>query len=195
MIFNTLFNILTKLIEIYHNLFKIKIIHETKAYLVCKIVDQDIFDEYFPDKKVQPSWEYNNNCITIEVTPPILPVTYDDFLETLDIDIPFFQDFSDIFIYIHYFVNNKEYINVYLKDNIIKKEDFELKETELSKKYSNIICATIGNKYFTKYFKMFLNNEIPITSEMLLLHLKENVNVNVINVITFNENIILDEMI
>ena len=46
---------------------------------------------------------------------------------------------------------NKKCLLSRVDDNIIKKEDFELKETELSKKYSNIICATIGNKYFTKY--------------------------------------------
>jgi hypothetical protein len=79
------------------------------------------------------------------------------------IDIPFFESFSDIYIYVH----GKNYINVYSKDidkNILKNNN-------------SIVCATIHyndpikntntSEYITKYYKMFLCN---VTPEILLLN-------------------------
>ena len=56
----------------------------------------------------------------------------------------------------------------------------------VSKKYSNLICATINIKsptlvksiYITKYFKKYLNNKIPLTFEMLMLNYHGNTMLN-----------------
>ena len=122
-------------------------------------------------------WEYykNKKIIKIELNAQDLftfnlseSIKFDDMC--LGLDIPFFKSFSELFIYVHY--NN--FINVYQNESVINKIDFELNETELSKKYSSLICATINNKnksmYITNYFKKYLNNKIPLTVEMLMLN-------------------------
>lgn len=60
-----------------------------------------------------------------------------------------------------------------------------------------MICATINqnNKpiYITKYFKMYLNNNLPLTTEMLLLNydnFDSSFNYNNINLQIVNTNII-----
>ena len=202
-------NIFISGIKLYH-IFKSAIIIKDNnltpyAYLICKITDFDKFNEYFPKLKTkyrtQPMWEYFNGVIKIELKVQDLSNCNIDDL-CWDLDIPFFKSFSELFIYIHY--NN--FINVYPSTSIIDKLDFELNETELSKKYSNLICATINTEthnicavkpiYITKYFKKYLNNKIPLTVEMLMLNYYGNINVNLqivngknINTIYLNETI------
>ena len=44
---------------------------EKKVFLVCKIVDLELFDEYFPvlntKTRVQPSWEYSKSKQMIKI--------------------------------------------------------------------------------------------------------------------------------
>jgi hypothetical protein len=122
-----------------------------------------------------------------------------DFLNTSDLDISFFKRFSELYVYVHYNIDDKEYINVYPEESSINTFDFKLKETELSKKYASMICATVNQNekpiYITKYFKKFLNNKLPITAEMLLLNydnfdscLNNNVNLQIVNTNVINTN-------
>jgi hypothetical protein len=162
---------------------------EKKVFLVCKIVDLELFDEYFPvlntKTRVQPSWEYSKSkqMIKIELTEFNFdnPINFANFLYTTGIDIELFETFCEIAIYIHYFVENREYINMYQKDQTISPTDFEISETELSKRYRSLICAIFNNGreiYITRYFKMFLNNKYLIKTEDLLIY---NENINSIN--------------
>ena len=192
-------NIFINCIKLYHTFKSTNIKNKDNegrfvpyAFLICKITDFDKFNEYFPKLKTkyrtQPMWEYYKGVIKIEL--PIFnlseSIKFDDLCS--DLDIPFFKSFSELFIYVHY--NN--FINVYTNESVIDKLDFELNETELSKKYSSLICATINTKnnsiYITKYFKKFLNNKIPLTVEMLILNYDKidttcafNVNLQIVN--------------
>jgi len=198
-------------VKIYHQFHK----HSNKpkdkllnVYLVSKITDYDTFDEEFPVidnvQRVQPQWKYfdNKNVIKIKIHNPVFideVMNCNDFLNTTDLDIPFFKTFSELFVYVHYTVDDKEYINVYPEQSSINTFDFKIKETELSKKYSSMICATINQNdkpiYITKYFKMFMNNKLPITTEMLLLNydnfdapLNNNINLQIVNTNIINTN-------
>ena len=120
----------------------------TKTFLICKITDVDVFKELFPVLKnknasrVQPMWDYYENKKVIKITldTPFIDeyISYSEFLNVLDseYDIPLFESFSKLYIYVHYTINNKEYINVYSENSHINILDFNSKETELSKKYN-----------------------------------------------------------
>lgn len=160
-------------------------IMEKKVFLVCKIIDLELFDEYFPvlntKSRVQPSWEYSKSKQTIKIELTEFnfdhPIHLAKFLDTTGIDIELFETFCQMYIYIHYFVENREYINIYQKEQTISPADFDISETELSKRYRSLICAIFNNVreiYITRYFKMFLNNKYPINTEDLLIY-NENI--------------------
>jgi hypothetical protein len=167
-------------ITFYHKLHKSKVQQKNKkVYLICKITDNELFNEYFPvlntNSRVQPHWEYNSvkGVIKIELEEMgNLECVVFDYLESTGIDIEFFESFCELNVYINYFHENLEYINIYNIYQTITGDDFELKETGLSKKYKNLVCATFNvdgkTFYLTKYFKKFLNNTNEITIEQML---------------------------
>lgn len=203
-------SLITNGVNFYHNFHKDSEKTKNKlleVYIVIKITNYDTFDEQFPvmenKQRVQPMWQYfeNKNVIKIKIDNPVFvheTTSVTDFLNSTDLDIPFFKSFSEIYVYVHYTVDDKEYINVYTEENFINTFDFKVKEeSELSKKYNSMICATINqnNKpiYITKYFKMYLNNNLPLTTEMLLLNydnFDSSFNYNNINLQIVNTNII-----
>lgn len=163
-------NIITELWDQYK-------IHDDKVYVVCKIVDSELFNKYFPvlntKYRTQPSWDFyeNKGIIKIEIDE-INKNNYNEILDSTDLDIPFLKSFSEIFIYIHYKYEHKQYINVYKNGESINDDDFIVKETELSKKYTNVYASFLDiygyDHFITEYFKMFLNNKNEITPEILL---------------------------
>lgn len=168
-------------ISIYHKFHKPKIKQKNKkAYLVCKITCHELFNEYFPVRctksRVQPHWEYNSSKEVIKIGLEDLDFECGviDLLDNAGIDIDFFESFCDLSVYVHYFHENSEYINIYNIYQTITQEDFNLNETELSKKYKNIVCATFNMDgrtiYLTKYFKKFLNNTSDITINQMLIY-------------------------
>ena len=192
-------NIFVQSIRIYHKFHSpIMVKPKPKMYIICKITNKDIFNEMFPKlrnnsaSRVQPMWKYNDHKETIEIELDLIEeistnkigiefmeeilsdITFTEFLEKLDVhlNIPFFQSFSELFIYIHYTIDTHKYINVYSKEDVIHLSDFELKEP----KYKSLVCAIVNTQkpiYITKYFKMFLNNSKNVSVEMLLLHCNE----------------------
>jgi hypothetical protein len=171
-----------KLLEAKASLHKPR--NKCKIFVLAKIADKIIFDEMFPvlptKFRTQPHWDFyeNKHIIKIPVDEPVnfeKEITFDDFLiNNTTLDIEFFKEFSELSVYIHYTIDNKEYINVYTKDSVIKSQDFVLNDTTLSQKYNRVVCATfqINGKemYITNYFKKFLNNTCPIRTEHLLLY-------------------------
>jgi hypothetical protein len=175
-------SVLNGVLTLYHSWFSRKVQHD-KIILICKIIDDDLFNGYFPEfenvmSRVQPMWEYSQekNCIKIKLEEPLLTnCLIQEFLDTLDLDIPFFESFCDLYLYIDYTINSKRYINVYEKGCTINLDDFKLHETSLMTKYKNILWAIVNkNIYITRYFKMFLNNRNPVTCEMIELYSKYN---------------------
>ncbi len=181
---------------------------KNKYFFMAKITDKNAFDENFPilptKYRTQPHWDFygNKNIIKIEINENFnfeeKEFTFDEFLNNTTLDIEVFKSFAELSVYIHYFVDNKEYINVYTKDSIIKRQDFTINDTELSRKYNSIICATfnINGKdiYITKYFKKFLNNTVPLKTDNLLMYYDGldtlNANLQIIN----NENITIHQL-
>jgi hypothetical protein len=171
-----------------------KPIANKKVLLIAKIKNQTLFDEQFPDLgtkfKTQPQWDYieSKNIIKIELDQDITEGLCDDYLKTTDIDIPFFKSFSELYIYVHYNYDLKDYINVYKPDDIICKSDFLVTETSLLKKYSKLVCATFhfnGKQvYATKYFRMFLNNKTTLSPEQLIMYndlIQHNATLRILN--------------
>ncbi len=153
---------------------------DKKFVLIAKITNNELFEEYFPELgtkyKTQPQWEYNpsKGIIKINLEQELVDGLCDDYLETTDIDISFFKIFSKLYVYVSYFCDNIEYINVYQPSDTINNSDFTVMETQLSTKYQSLMCAQFIYQekpvYITKYFKMFLNNKTTVTPEILLMY-------------------------
>jgi hypothetical protein len=166
-------------ITVYHKLHKRKIKSKNnKVYLVCKIIDHELFNDYFPVRntksRVQPHWEYNvsKGVFKINLEDPNLECEVKELLDRSGLDIEFFESFCELSVYVNYFHENLEYINIYQTSEKILPEDLNVKETRLSRKYKNIVCATFNmdgkTVYLTKYLKKFLNNTKDITIEQML---------------------------
>jgi hypothetical protein len=159
---------------------------QPQFYVICKIIDWELFDEYFPlinNRRVQPSWEFfeQKGVIKIELDHTIIDetISYSEFLNNSDLDIPFFETFSKIFIYVEYRSEQSEFINVYQENTYIDVFDFKFHQTKSYKRYRNILHAIVKNNEnlflepeelnITDHFKKFLNNMYPVTLEMVLL--------------------------
>ena len=180
--------------------------NEPTIKFICKITNIPIFNEYFPKfrnlsaPRTQPYWDFfeNKNLIKININTPInTPILFENLLS--DLDIPLFESFGKIYVYVHY----KNLINIYLPESTIDLLDFEPKETELSIKYKNIIYAAFINDktadYKTSYLKSFFNNTIELTPELLLFDYNEDNqdNVKSLKIVNkdFTQNLSLHEII
>ena len=166
-------NIIEKFIEY----FKPKNENKLQIDFICKITNTPLFDELFPKftnksaPRTQPYWDFYENTEIIKInidTPMNFSISFESLLSELD--LPLFKSFGKIYVYIHY----KNKTIVYLPESIIDLSNFDTKETELSKKYKNVVVAVFKNEnssvYVTSYLKSFLNNTIEITPEILLLN-------------------------
>ena len=154
-----------------------------KFYILAKINDKELFDVLFPETnasfRTQPMWDFYKNKLVIKIEVENTfnfsnPVSYDNFLDNTGLDIEFFKSFSELFIYIHYFIDNQEYINVYEKEMSITTNDFVINETTVFKKFNSIVRATFHangkETHITEYFKKFLNNHSLRTEHLLLYY-------------------------
>ena len=150
-----------------------------RYYVLAKIHDPVLFNKEFPIVKgaryrTQPHWDYypNKQVIKIEITgmEEIGITSYDDFLEHSGLDLDFFKSFSDLWIYVHYFIDKKEYINVY-KNNLENNSELN---RELNPENDDVICAMFHTPqkeyYITKYLKMFQYNDNLTTEDLLLYY-------------------------
>jgi hypothetical protein len=200
-------------IKFYYEIFDENVTSKKpKIFFLAKITNSKVFESEFPDIsskfKVQPHWDYykNKGVIKIEIEQTDIKdkINFDDFLNNhTTLDVPFFEQFSDLFLYIHYLIDDKEYINVYTKGSILSPDDFTYMETSLSKKYNNLICASVSKtektEYITNYFRKYLNNRYSLTTEMLLLNydkldilLNNSISLIVVNSKVINTNSIND---
>lgn len=163
---------LTQIVKLFINK-KVKK-YNPRYYVLAKIHDPVLFNEVFPALpgtrcRTQPHWDYypNKQVIKIEITEMDEMISYDDFLEHSGLDLDFFKSFADLWIYKHYFIDKKEYINVYEKTS-----DIQVKYSE-NNRNDDIICAMFHTPqkeyYITKYLKMFQYND-NLTIERLLLY-------------------------
>jgi hypothetical protein len=156
---------------------------QTKNYFMCKITNEKVFDELFPRlpnnsaSRVQPQWEFceHKRIIRIEIKPLKFyeRLTFENYIAWNGLDLSLFQEIGECYVYI----TLNETVIVYRPDSIIDDSDFIKKETELSKKYNNIICAVFDTMYITKYFKMFLQNTVPLTPEVVMNYIWDTNNV------------------
>ena len=172
--------------------------NEPTIKFICKITNNTLFNEYFPKfrnqsaPRTQPYWDFieNKGIIKINVFKTInAPILFENLLK--DLDLPLFESFGKIYVYIHY----KNLINIYLPESTIDLSDFEPKETELSIKYQNIIYATVisdkKTEYITNYLKSFFNNTIELTPELLLLDYDQD-NITSLKIVNKSNNFIFN---
>jgi hypothetical protein len=168
-------------------------------YFVFKITDEESFNEYFKNNEknnitLQPIWEYysNKRIIKIPLDDDFVDylnsisdysIHFNDFVNIkskseyyVTLDIPFFETFGEVFLYVKYSVNDRNYINIYSGSDTICSDDFKIVNTDFKKFMENIICASVEYKkdskkkieYITNYIKMFVNNITDLTPELLL---------------------------
>jgi len=166
---------------------------------VFKITDIEVFDEHFKNKdlnlvRIQPLWNYfkKKQIIKVPLDDDFIKhlnnigefnISFKDFFDIKNIknnneyyitlDIPFFESFGDVYLYITYSINDKKYINVYNKQDLIKTDDFTELDTVYKDFFDTIIAARteFSNgriEYLTRYLKMFVNNTKLLTPEILL---------------------------
>lgn len=187
-----------------------------KINLLCKITNESLFNEIFPNKKLPIFWNYSNkkNVIKIELPiellnklnneeyPEITDYSFNKLLDTTSIinnnisdfivtvDHKLLKKFSDIYLYFHYSLDNKSYINIYSEKNTIKLTDFKIPNN--NDYFNKIVCCTLkqNNKekthYVTKHVKKFINNNIntKITPELIFMDYPE-LNINIIKSILY----------
>jgi len=189
-------------------------------YFVFKITDEESFDEYFKKNEknnitLQPIWEYysNKRIIKIPLDDDFVDylngisdysIHFNDFVNIkskseyyVTLDIPFFQTFGEVFLYVKYSIDDRNYINIYSDSDKICSDDFKIVNTDFKNFMENIICASVEYKkdskkkteYITNYIKMFVNNTIHLTPELLLNNydkLDVDLNSTNLNIITLS---------
>lgn len=172
-----------------------KTIHQDKIshmYLLFEITNEDLFNQTFCNI-FQPGWKYfhHKKVLKIQLEDEIVDylntffikndsISINDFYELKDdkddnvltLDIPLFEVFSDISLFVEYYYSNQKFINVYTNDIDILKSDFIKSECPL---FQDILCSSIKiknkNEYITSYLKLFVNNKRTVlTPELLLLN-------------------------
>lgn len=195
--------------------FFIRYIYRTKKTktktidFVCKINDDILFNNLFPNHKVQPSWDYFNDKKVIKIKIDQYdfnlnnPITFEDLFKITDdddymisLDLPFFKNLGDVYIYINYTINDKKYINIYQPGDTVKKSDFILNKTPFAKnfitghiKYKHQNTDVIKYKYITDYIKCYLNCPTKITPELIFLNYDNlNLDLSKIKTVIVNKN-------
>jgi len=165
-----------------------------KVYLIVKITNYELFDEEFMPlpgvARVQPHWEYfpDKGVIKIDLNQEIVDFlnkqhlfkyTFDELFELkifeeylITIDKCLFKDFSELFIYIEYTLDNKPFINFYSQNDTIESLDFTTKNFK-NNELNFIKAKLIINSIFldiTDYIKLFANNKNEVTQETMLLN-------------------------
>jgi len=204
-----------------------KLIQE--IYFVFKVTNQESFDEHFKNNetnviKLQPRWDYyeNKKIIKIQLDDDFIDylnnmsnynISFNDFINIknknehyVTLDIPFFESFGKIYLYVHYLTNSKNYINVYDGNSNICSDDFNLVRTDFREFLDNVICASvkykintkIKNEYITNYIKMFINNKTDLTPELILNNYDKldidltNIKLNIITVTSENKDYLIN---
>jgi hypothetical protein len=202
------------------------------VYFVFKITNEESFNEYFKNNEkniitLQPIWEYytNKRIIKIPLDDDFVDylnsisdysIDFNDFINLkskseyyITLDIPFFQTFGEVFLYVKYSVNDRNYINIYSDSDKICSDNFKIVNTEFKKFMENIICASVDYKkdskkkteYITNYIKMFVNNITDLTPELLLNNYDkldtplDTVNLNIITISSENKKFLSNELL
>jgi hypothetical protein len=191
-------------------------------FFISKITNQEVFNENFKNNvknnvTLQPVWDFyeRKNVIKIPLDQDFIKflntindyeVSFQDFINIknkdeyyVTLDIPFFESFSDVYLYINYTIDDRNYTNVYNKNYNICSNDFKMNKNSFKTFYNNIICSSFEYKknnkvkieYATNYAKMFTNNpdKVKITPEILIINYdKINVSLNEVKFKTITLN-------
>jgi hypothetical protein len=163
-----------------------------KIELVFRIKSFEIFEKMFPKKVVPQLWEYypkrkiiklelNTNACVFNDSPFNLDVLDINHEHLITVDIPLLKNFSDLFIYIYYRIDNKEYINIYKEDSIIRNNDFNT--LNVNETIDKVVCAKYDERYITNHFKKFINSPIKdvLTPGHICMDFSNNLEIELIN--------------
>ena len=168
----------------------------TKVNFVCKVRNQDFFNESFKSNTnnivMNPHWNFlkENNVIQIELDKEFIKqingisnidLSFNEIIDLknknninlVTLDLPFFNQLGEVVLYFYYSINNKTFINVYKENDTLSIQDFKIQEnTHINKVFNKLICASlktnkINDEYVTKYLKMFINNKNKLTPEVM----------------------------
>ena len=94
-------NLFFKSLELYHSIKFNKKSKKHDIYFIAKITDYSKFNLFFPNGKVQPSWDYypKKSVIKIKINHQTKINTYFENI-TNNLDLPFFKSFADIYLFI-----------------------------------------------------------------------------------------------
>ena len=171
----------------------------TNSHFICKITNQALFTELFSEENnkiaLQPSWELfmEKKVIKIELEREFIDflnkyiihnpfsMKFNEFVDLknsidenyITLDIPYFQSFGEVYLYINYNTECQKFINVYSGESTICSNDFKITETKIRKNFENILCSSIKitnakNEYISNYLKLYYNNTNPITPGIII---------------------------
>lgn len=175
-------SIMRHTLEMYHNYSSS--VNKDKSdtvemYFLCRVTNEQMFNDCFPAGKVQPYWEYNQIQKTIKVyinDPDVIQKIFDNEVLVNDLiddelDISFFKDLGDCYLYIDYYLNGPK-TNVYDLDHLISPNDFktiyEGPTYQLLKQSLCISVITTQTIFLTLHVKKFVNNKSTLTAEKII---------------------------
>jgi hypothetical protein len=168
----------------------------TKVNFICKVKNKDFFNDSFKSNMnnivMNPHWDFfkENNVIQIELDKEFIKqfngtsnidLSFNEIIDLknkenvnlVTIDLSFFKNLGDVFLYFYYSINNKIFINVYGENDTLSLDDFKIQEnTYINTFFNKLVCAslktnTVKDEYVTKYLKMFFNNKNKLTPEIM----------------------------
>ena len=157
----------------------------TKVNFVCKVKNQDFFNESFKSNTnkivMNPHWNFfkENNVIQIELDKDfikqinatingtsnidlsfnkIIDLKNKNDVNLVTLDLPFFNNLGEVVLYFYYSINNKTFINVYKENDTLSFQDFKIQEnTPINKFFNKLICASLKtNKISDEYVTKYL---------------------------------------
>lgn len=140
---------------------------KNSIYFVCKVTNQEHFNETFPmigSNYLQPYWQYfpKKKVIKIKIDDYYFKhnMTFEEFIETTSIDHDFFREFGETYVYFEYYINNNVYVNVFKYNENIS--DFKLNPYF----YNDFVVDGVS---YSSQFNKYVNNN-SITPELVLLN-------------------------
>lgn len=163
--------------------------------LLIKVVHKDIL------LPIPPLWDYypNKNVIIIDIPGLNVNLINKDYTFTelinlringeylVTLDIPLIKSLGDMYLFVPYYFNDREYINVYSEYSLISNVDFTA-PLELDNEILSVSLKFNDNKteYIKEYYHKFLRNDSLTLELLLLFYPKDIVNITETKLYTIN---------
>ena len=156
----------------------------TSIQLITKVRDHDYFKDLYNDNQDIHIYNFPPELVNyLDSNVHLLQLSIRDLCELNyrnNFEYPVLSKVGELYLYITYNLNGKEYINVYNQNDII------IGDSLLTENITPIVlCCTLNNEYITNHFKKFLNND-SLRTELVLMNIPD-IKMNTLKVLYSNK--------